>query len=56
MQFDLVDSYWIFVNPTIFGQGISLFSGLTNKIKLKLLATKPFTNGEIALNYIVDRY
>ncbi|MFI5187450.1 MAG: dihydrofolate reductase family protein [Chitinophagales bacterium] len=55
MQFDLIDSYWIFINPIIFGQGIPLFTGLRNKSKLRLLATKQFSNGEIALHYIVDR-
>jgi dihydrofolate reductase len=55
MQLDLIDSYWIFVNPVIFGKGIPLFAGLANKRKLKLLATKQFSNGEIALNYITDR-
>ncbi len=51
----LVDSYWIFINPIIFGQGIPLFEGIKNKIKLRLLTTKQFFNGEIALNYIVIR-
>ena len=53
MQLELIDSYWIFVNPIIFGKGIPLFSGLNNKIKLKLENTKQFSNGEIALNYMV---
>jgi dihydrofolate reductase len=52
MQHNLIDSYWIFVNPTIFGQGIPLFTTLPNKIKLKLVATKQFANGEFALNYV----
>jgi len=51
----LIDSYWVFVNPIIFGQGIPLFAGLANKTKLKLLATKQFFNGEIALNYDISR-
>ena len=55
MQLDLIDIYWIFVNPVIFGKGIPLFSGLTNKSKLKFLSSTQFANGEIALNYIVDR-
>lgn len=54
-QFNLVDSYWIFINPVIFGQGIPLFAGRKDSIKLKLLTTKQFSNGEVALNYIVDR-
>jgi len=51
MQKNLIDSYWIFVNPIIFGSGISLFKEMSNKIKLKLESTKQFTNGEIALSY-----
>ncbi|MEP6950264.1 MAG: dihydrofolate reductase family protein [Ginsengibacter sp.] len=55
IQPGLVNSYWIFINPIIFGQGIPLFAGSNDKIKLKLLTTKQFSNGEIALNYAVDR-
>lgn len=54
MQYDLIDSYWIFINPVIFGEGIPLFVSPANKAKLKLLSTKKFMNDEIALNYIVD--
>ena len=55
MQNDLIDSYWIFVNPIIFGRGVSLFTDMANKIKLKLSITKQFANGEIALNYFRGR-
>lgn len=55
MQHDLIDSYWIFINPIIFGKGIPLFTELPNKSKLKLLTTKQFPNGEIAMNYVVER-
>ncbi|HEX4372357.1 MAG TPA: dihydrofolate reductase family protein [Puia sp.] len=54
MQHNLIDTYWIFVNPTIFGEGIPLFTTLPNKIKLKLVATKQFANGEFALNYVAS--
>ena len=53
MQLDLIDSYWIFVNPIIFGKGIPLFLGLKDKIKLKLVNSRQFSNGEVALNYEV---
>jgi dihydrofolate reductase len=55
LQSDLVDHYWIFVNPVIFGQGIPLFTGPTKKVKLKLLFAKQFSNGEIALHYEADK-
>lgn len=52
MQLSLIDIFWIFINPIIFGEGIPLFSGMANKIDLKLTETKQFANGEIALCYI----
>jgi dihydrofolate reductase len=54
IQDGLIDSYWIFVNPVIFGKGIPLFAALAGRINLKLAATKKFSNGEIGLNYIVE--
>jgi len=55
MQQNLIDGYWLFVNPIILGQGIPLFEGIKDKIKLKLLSTRQFTCGVTELNYIVDR-
>ncbi|MEO7121500.1 MAG: dihydrofolate reductase family protein [Ginsengibacter sp.] len=55
MQLNLIDGYWLFVNPIILGQGIPLFTGIKDKIKLKLLTTQQFTCGVTELNYTVDR-
>jgi dihydrofolate reductase len=55
MQLNLIDGYWLFVNPIILGQGIPLFAGIKDRIKLKLLNTRQFTCGVTELNYIVDR-
>ncbi|MBB1285338.1 dihydrofolate reductase family protein [Flavisolibacter sp. BT320] len=55
MQQDLIDGYWLFVNPTILGQGIPLFTGAENKTSLKLVNTTPFACGVTELNYLVDR-
>lgn len=54
IQQNLIDGYWLFVNPIILGQGIPLFTGVKEKIKLKLLTTRQFTCGVTELNYIVD--
>lgn len=51
MQNDLIDTYWIFVNPTIFGKGIPLFTELKNKIELEFVESKQFANGELAIKY-----
>src|SRR4026208_2458181 len=55
IQLNLIDGYWLFVNPIILGRGIPLFVDINDKIKLKLLTTRPFTCGVTELNYIVDR-
>ncbi len=55
IQLNLIDGYWLFVNPIILGQGIPLFVDMKDKIKLKLLTTHQFTSGVTELNYIVDR-
>lgn len=56
MQQNLIDGYWLFVNPIILGRGIPLFANVKDKIRLKLLiTTRQFTCGVTELNYIVDR-
>ncbi|QEH39407.1 dihydrofolate reductase family protein [Chitinophaga sp. XS-30] len=55
MQLNLIDGYWLFVNPIILGQGIPLFTDIKDKIKLKLLATRQFACGVTELNYTVEK-
>ena len=55
IQQNLIDGYWLFVNPIILGQGIPLFVDIKDKIELKLLTTRQFTSGVTELNYTVDR-
>ena len=47
----LVDEFWIFVNPILLGEGIPLFKNVTDRVKLKLLESKTFTSGVVALHY-----
>lgn len=55
MQLNLIDGFWLFVNPIILGEGIPLFQDIKNKISLKLLNTQQFTCGVTELNYIIER-
>jgi len=55
IQQNLIDGYWLFVNPIVLGQGIPLFTGIKDKISLKLLNTRQFASGVTELNYIVNR-
>lgn len=55
IQRNLIDGYWLFVNPIILGQGIPLFVDIKDKIKLNLLTTRQFSGGVTELNYMVDK-
>ena len=55
IQLNLIDGYWLFVNPVILGRGIPLFVDIKDKIKLNLLTTRQFTCGVTELNYTVNR-
>jgi len=47
----LIDEFWLFVNPILLGEGTPLFKGITETTKLKLVETKTFSSGVIALHY-----
>ena len=47
----LIDEFWLFINPIILGQGMPLFKDITGTTKLKLVESKTFACGVIALHY-----
>jgi dihydrofolate reductase len=51
MNLELIDEYWINVHRTIIGNGKPLFSDIKNRIDLKLLDSKTFESGTVALRY-----
>jgi dihydrofolate reductase len=56
IDLNLIDGYWLFLNPIILGEGIPLFVNKQEKTKLKLLSTpRQFASGVTELNYIVER-
>lgn len=55
MQQDLLDGYWLFINPIILGHGIPLFDGAKEKTKLNLVSTRQFTSGVVAVSYVVKK-
>lgn len=55
IKLDLIDGFWLFVNPMILGRGIPLFTDIKDPIKLNLLTTRQFTSGVTELNYTVVR-
>ncbi|MEQ8555100.1 MAG: dihydrofolate reductase family protein [Cyclobacteriaceae bacterium] len=55
MELNLIDGFWLFVNPIILGHGVPLFSGAQDKTSLRLLNTRSFASGVVELDYVVDR-
>ena len=51
MNENLIDEYWLFINPILLGQGNSLFKDISHEIRLKLLTSKTFASGVICLHY-----
>ena len=54
-QTGLIDDYRIFVNPVVLGEGKTMFRGLKERLKLKLLSTKTFRCGVVLLHYEPER-
>jgi dihydrofolate reductase len=55
MQQNLIDEYYINVNPVILGKGISLFSNRDNRIDLRLKQSTTYKSGVTTLHYEVVR-
>jgi dihydrofolate reductase len=47
----LIDEYQLMVNPVILGKGKSFFKDIKDRIHLKLVKTKTFSNGIVLLQY-----
>ena len=56
MEENLIDDYWLFINPILLGKGLKLFKSLKDSIKLKLLASKTFASGVVCLHYESHTY
>ncbi|HWV66955.1 dihydrofolate reductase family protein [Chitinophaga sp.] len=52
MQHQLVDEFWLFVNPILIGEGMPLFKGIREHVHLKLVASTAFpSSGVVCLHY-----
>ena len=51
MKENLIDDYWLFINPVVLEQGIPLVRGAKDRIKLSLIETHSFASGVVCLHY-----
>jgi len=51
MEHNLIDEYWLFVNPVLIGNGIPLFKNIQQKTQLRLVKAHPFSSGVVCLHY-----
>jgi len=50
-QEDLIDEYWLFVNPVLVGSGMPLFKDSKTRKQLDLVKAHAFSNGVVCLHY-----
>ena len=50
MHADLIDEFWLFVNPVLIGEGIPVFKN-ANRTQLKLIASTAFSSGVVCMHY-----
>lgn len=55
MQLDLIDEYWLHVNPVLLGNGIPLFANIDTRTNLTLADVKNYNGGVVGLNYVRER-
>ena len=54
MAENLIDEYWLFINPVLLGQGIPLFRHIQQKTALRLVNSKIFPSGVMCVQYEVQ--
>jgi dihydrofolate reductase len=52
MNLNLIDEFQLCIHPVIAGNGLPLFKNIDDKIILKLIKTKTFSSGVVALYYV----
>ncbi len=55
MAENLIDDYWLFINPVLLGRGIPLFKDIKAKVALRLVASNAFSSGVVCLHYECKR-
>lgn len=54
IKYNLIDEYYLFINPTIIGKGLEIFNDVTDKRSLKLETSKAFDCGIVVNKYLSE--
>jgi dihydrofolate reductase len=52
---NLIDEFHLFINPTAIGRGLTIFGDSENRLKLKLVESNVFSNGEVVNHYELEK-
>ncbi|MBI9051369.1 MAG: dihydrofolate reductase family protein [Anaerolineaceae bacterium] len=55
MAANLIDEYWLFVNPVLLGAGTPLFTDILDQTNLTLVTSHAFSSGVMCLQYQLQR-
>jgi dihydrofolate reductase len=48
---NLIDEFYLVINPTAIGRGLTIFGNLEDRLKLKLVQSTTFSNGKVVNHY-----
>jgi dihydrofolate reductase len=51
MHHNLIDDFWLFVNPILIGEGIPIFKNINEKVNLKLVESNVMSSGVVVSHY-----
>jgi dihydrofolate reductase len=55
MAHNLIDEYWLFINPVLLGMGIPVFPTFNKRVDLKQISSKAFPCGVTGIHYAVSQ-
>ncbi len=55
LKLNMIDEYWLLIHPVISGKGRRLLEGITDQRLPRLIDSKVFQSGAVALHYSLER-
>jgi dihydrofolate reductase len=52
---NLIDEFYLVINPTAIGRGMTIFGSLEDRLKLKLVESVAFSNGKVVNHYELEK-